>query len=85
MPDGASDAPSVSDRAGEMMMSATAGGISTRSRSAAPLKSSTYTCRYRGERCEPTPRWPHGGSSPRSWRAVRSATQRVAAGGSGCV
>eukprot|EP00965_Chrysotila_dentata_P145537 4807249-Pleurochrysis_carterae.AAC.1 len=54
----------------------TSAGGTTSSSSAAPVKSSMYTWRYRGANCAAPP-----GISPTIWRSARRAAQRFTAGG----
>eukprot|EP00965_Chrysotila_dentata_P055668 1846598-Pleurochrysis_carterae.AAC.1 len=62
---------------GSIVTPATSAGGSTSSESAAPVKSSMYTCRYRGASCAGAP----SGIPLRRWTSARRAAQRAAAGG----
>eukprot|EP00965_Chrysotila_dentata_P183728 6066517-Pleurochrysis_carterae.AAC.1 len=61
---------------GSIVTPATSAGGSTSSESAAPVKSSMYTCRYRGASCAAPPGMPLC-----RWTSARRAAQRAAAGG----
>eukprot|EP00965_Chrysotila_dentata_P153560 5075455-Pleurochrysis_carterae.AAC.1 len=62
-----------------MVMWATHAGGCTTSLRDTPVKSSMYTCRYRGSACRAS-----AGSSPRFCSSLRRAVQRCTAGGGGC-
>eukprot|EP00965_Chrysotila_dentata_P067751 2242051-Pleurochrysis_carterae.AAC.1 len=61
---------------GSIVTPATSAGGSTSSESAAPVKSSMYTCKYLGANCAAP-----AGMSPPRWASARRAAQRATAGG----